>query len=358
MPPSRFAWITIITLFTGCPRKGSDANRPSASIMGAPADTEERVAAEAAPPGAVQIVLLDAGKGPRQPLVHELAPGAYDCVMRFSFESTVEANTPDGQSMLDDMDLPPLPTIRLLYKARLEPDDVPSRLRFSTTIFDVSMDAPSNPFEVEILRELKSAMIGQKSVVSMTTNGSEVDVLKDHGMPEGMPPSLSLADHARDRHILFPPEPVGIGARWQVITRELDTEGMAAELLSVYTLTERTEHWITVNVDTEMELFDDPTKAAIDDMTAMIDDTAQVVFDDIDVDIQETMSEFGMHIGYSKLRSHGTLRTSLTSLVVEGHETFEMDTTVQITTPDGPTERIESHDVFKLEMTARKVGAQ
>jgi len=256
------------------------------------------------------------------------------------------------------MDLPPLPTIQLLYKARLEPDDVPSRLRFSTTIFDVRMDAPSSPFDVELLRELKRSMIGQRSVVSMTTNGSEVDVLQDHRIPEGMPPTLSLADHARDRHIWLPPEPVGIGARWKVITRELDTEGMAAESIDVYTLTERAEDWITVDVDTEMELFDDPTKAAIDDMTEMIDDTAQGFLNDMDVDTQEMMSKFGMHIENSKLRSHGTLRTSLTSLVVEGHETFEMDTTVQITTPDGPTERIESHDVFKLEMTARKVGGQ
>jgi hypothetical protein len=358
MPPSRFTWIFIITLFTGCPKKQSDADRPSASTMGAPANAEARVAAEAAPPGAVEIVLLDAGKGPRQPLVHELAPGAYDCTMRFSFASTMEASTLDGQSIVDDMGLPPLPTILLLYKARLEADDVPSRLRFSTTIFDVRMDAPSNPFDVELLRELKSAMIGQKSVVSMTTNGSVVDVVQDHGMPEGMPPSLSLVDHARDRHIWFPPEPVGIGARWKVITREVDTEGMAAETLTVYTLTERTEDWITVDVDTEMELFDDPTKAAIDDMTAMMDDTAKGFLDDMDADIQEMMSELGMNIEYSKQRSHGTLRTSLTSMVVEGHETFEMDTTIEITDPVGPTERIESHDVFKLEMTARKVGGQ
>ncbi|HCH66303.1 MAG TPA: hypothetical protein DFR83_26095 [Deltaproteobacteria bacterium] len=107
-----------------------------------------------------------------------------------------------------------------------------------------------------------------------------------------------------------------------------------------------------------MELFDDPTQAAIDDITEMMDDTAKLFLDDMDVDIQQMMSELDMHIEYSKLRSHGTLRTSLTSLVVEGHETFEMDTTVQITTPDGPNERIESHDVFKLEMTARKVGGQ
>ncbi|MBO86688.1 MAG: hypothetical protein CL927_15145 [Deltaproteobacteria bacterium] len=73
MPPIRFAWILIITIFTGCPKKQSVADRPTASTMGAPADSEDRVATEAAPPGAVEIVLLDAGTGPRQPLVHALA---------------------------------------------------------------------------------------------------------------------------------------------------------------------------------------------------------------------------------------------------------------------------------------------
>lgn len=358
MPPSRFIWISVVALFTGCPKKQPKADRSSASNAGAPGAAEERITAGVASPDGVEIVLLDAGTGPRQPLVAALSPGAWDCVMRLSFESTMEANTAEGQSMVEDMEWPTLPTIRLLSKVRLEPDDRPDRLRATTTIFDVGMEAPLSDFDVGMLRELKSSMIGQKFVVSTTTNGAELEIIQDDGMPEEMLPTLSVADRVRDRHMWFPPEPVGIGARWKVITREPDAVRTAAESLAVYTLTERSGDWITVDVDTEMDLFDDPTQAAIDEMTEMMDDTAKAFLGDIDIDIQEMMSEVGMNIEYSKVRSHGTLRTSLTSMVIEGHETVEMDTTVEVKIPGEPTERIESHDVFKLEMTARAVGGQ
>lgn len=358
MPPSRFVWISVVALFTGCPKRQPQTDRPSASTLGAPGAAEGRVGAEVAPPDGVEIILLDAGTGPRQPLVVALSPGAWDCVMRLSFESTMEANTAEGQSMVEDMDWPALPTIRLLSKVRLEPDDRPGRLRGTTTIFDVGMEAPLSDFDVGMLRELKSEMIGQKFVVSATTNGAELEIIQDDGMPEEMLPTLSVADRVRDRHMWFPPEPVGIGARWKVITREPDAEGMAAESLEIYTLTERSGDWITVDVDTEMELFDAPTQADIDELTSMMDDTANAFLGDMDIDIREMMSEVGMNIEYSKVRSHGTLRTSLTSLVIEGHETVELDTTVEVKVPGEPTERIETHDVFKLEMTARAVGGQ
>ena len=138
MPPSRFVWIPVIALFTGCPKKQPEqTDHPPVTQVHQEllrnASTRELHHQTA---WKSSCWMQERALASRWLL---LCPRGMDCVMRLSFESTMKL-TAEGQSMVEDMEWPTLPTIGSCPRYASSP--MTARITCATTtIFDVGMEA-------------------------------------------------------------------------------------------------------------------------------------------------------------------------------------------------------------------------
>ena len=321
----------LLTLVLGCPRT-PPGNGPG------PTPSEA-----AARPARGATTVLDAGSRPRQPVVLALKPGAFDCVLQLTEASKVELTGPDGEAWSDDLPMLPLPPLRMLNKVVLAETEDPSRLRHTTTVFDVVASAPADSLVARTLREQKGAMVGQQLVVSVAVDGTRLATLREPGVPDGLLTDLSLQDRALATHVPFPREPVGIGARWRVPGEERRFSGMVVSADSVYTLRERDPERVVVDVETEM---------------TVLSGAEDLLFADADTDAMDLPVAVDTHIERLSLHAEGSLTVWLSSGIVEGWESNTVEVGIRVDGPDGGGVSVGSATVLTYEMSAREVGAR
>jgi hypothetical protein len=271
-------------------------------------------------------------------VVVALEPGAFDCVLRFTDASEIEVTAPDGEVWGDALPGPVLPPIRILHKVVLSETEDPGRLQHTTTVFDVVTSAPPNSLTARVLREQKGTMVGQQLIESVARDGTPLATLTEPRVPEGLLAELSLQDRLLASRVLFPTEPMGIGARWRVTGHERRLGGLELSADSTYTLREHTPERVTVDVTTEMTVLGGADELFLAEAGPL----------DLPLENDASLS----------LHAQGSFTVWLSSLVVEGQETNTVTVSMLLKGPDGTSIPIESTSVFTFEMSARDVSVR
>ncbi len=206
--------------------------RPSNGVL--PAGAADQVLAVGAPP---IVKLLEAGVEPRSDLSYAPPQGSSQpVVMAMDMSVSVKAG---GQSMPSM----PMPRMTMTFTALTADKSAGGDFKIESRLTATSVD-PNGGQQEQMARALRpqlDAMKGLGMVYWVTRKGQVHDVKLD--MPPNLPPAaqqlVSGMSAAFESMVTpLPQEPVGAGARWQVVSR-LATGGADVLQSAVYTLKSR-----------------------------------------------------------------------------------------------------------------------
>ncbi len=206
--------------------------RPSGGVL--PAGAADRVLAVGAPP---IVKLLEAGAEPRSDLSYALHRGGSQALaLAMDMAVTVKSN---GQSMPSM----PMPRMTMTFAALTADKSASGELKIDARLTGTSVE-PAGGQQEQMARALRpqlDAMKGLGMLYWVTPKGRVHDLALD--MPASVPPAaqqlMSVVSQSFESMVTpLPQEAVGIGARWQVVSR-LASGGADILQSAVYTLRSR-----------------------------------------------------------------------------------------------------------------------
>jgi hypothetical protein len=238
------------------PSPSSPPARPQGAGAGGPEVSLPRAGNGVLPPGAADKVLpvggqpivklLDAGAEPRGDLSYALSKGASQkMAMAMDMAVTIKAKGQSAPQM-------PMPRMSMTFDTTVADKNPAGELKIDSRLSATSVD-PSGGQQEQIARALRpqiEALRGLGMVYWVGPKGHVHDVKVD--VPAGVPPTaqqlLSGMSQSFESMVTpLPQEPVGVGGRWQVVSR-LATGGADLLQSAVYTLKARSGARATLDV--------------------------------------------------------------------------------------------------------------
>lgn len=192
------------------------------------------------------VTVLDNGAEPRRELRYRFDDGSSE---RASIEMTIRLNMSMGGSQ---QQVVAFPTVRMLVD--LGPmavtDDGSARYEFAISSAELVDGADTNPNLAAALR----GSLGQLPSVSgwARIDSRGVTLAGDIELADGVDPQLAQVFDSAEQSLqqmsaLLPLEPVGLGARWQVV-QDAESAGFSVTQTAAYTLTAINGDDVTLNV--------------------------------------------------------------------------------------------------------------
>lgn len=198
------------------------------------------------PAGAPEVELLDAGDEPREVLRFEPREGdKQQLTMRQEQHQTVEVGgTEQSVTSITEMDV-------AYFIESVEGGVVQTRVVFE----DVRI-VEADEIVRDTLEDVLSSMVGAEGRTEFDTRGYVRDAeLPDFdlgGIPGGEQLLSALEDQFTSLAAPFPDEPVGIGARWRVVTSTDFAGILTGDTTFTIELTDRSDEEFTAAVDIEL----------------------------------------------------------------------------------------------------------
>jgi len=236
-PPAKTESVTVPAASQSAAASSASATAPAASSS--PAPSASAAASEPAPddrPTAPVVTLLDPGAAPRSRLRY--AFHTRHETMRMDLKMTMALGIGGAQTPSVSM-----PTIRM--DLDIDPVGVDAEGTLTATSVvrraDVLADATLPPASAAKLAGDMKSLVGTRGRFVVTSRGVSKEATID--LPPNAPENIrqimqSMRDSLRDLCAVLPEEPVGVGARWTVLTR-VRSRAIAIEQTATYTLKRR-----------------------------------------------------------------------------------------------------------------------
>ncbi len=213
---------------------------PGGALAASPTTSDEPTT-----PAVGTAVLLDPGAEPRSELRYQLGSGTFEMTVDSTQSISVEA---DGTSQSVDV-----PTTRFVVEMVTTPTSEVGVTRVDFRYLGAGLAEAGDVGMGAAIQDAFEPLLGLTGWMLMDDTGKALD-LGFEGM-DALDPALasSFSDFERlgtELSAPLPREPVGIGARWQVLLR-VPSQGLVMDQTVEYTLLERTDDGIVLAVDTD-----------------------------------------------------------------------------------------------------------
>lgn len=195
------------------------------------------------------IQIIDAGAEPRSPLRLELTAGRPE---RMELTQKLRINVAETNTVLESglrsVDLPSIVRVLRFDVTAIDADGIAV---VSSVVEDVKvLDDFVDP-KVRAAAQLEAnAMKGEKSSWRITPTGRISIIPTPSNLRARLGPHVaSVASTVRDNHVLFPGHPLGVGARWTVVSQHV-VSGVTWERTTTYWLKALTDSTATVDAQT------------------------------------------------------------------------------------------------------------
>ena len=160
---------------------------------------------------APKVELVNSGSGAKAPLVFNV-PQGFEQSMAMSWSIKLNMDMAGFKVDMND-----LPSVKMRFSAVSPQGSQGDVLEYKSTLGDVSLSDSasdsSNPMVAEMKSDLQ-ALRGMTSLVKMKTNGEMVSNQIQSQRPKSDSMGEQLLNALDESAIIFPNEPVGVGAKW------------------------------------------------------------------------------------------------------------------------------------------------
>ncbi|MEM1423540.1 MAG: hypothetical protein AAGH64_06005 [Planctomycetota bacterium] len=202
-----------------------------------------------------ETLLVSAGVGEATPLRYTPAP---DAALSYELTQTLTLiqNAPPAPTQTVDF---PRTTYRFTSTVTETPDGAPFVVE--SVLDDVRIDEETDPMIAGAVGDMLASMAGMTTTERVDRRGTTTD-LSSTLPPGANPGAREQIDQIRALagRVILPDEPVGVGATWRHKTDQ-DAGGFDVSVITTYTLTERTDTAITLDMTIHQLIPEQPLDA-------------------------------------------------------------------------------------------------